>query len=153
MKRLFLPILLLAMVAPAAAQFDEPGDLSHPVMDAARHAVINFLDLGPDQVDAWDVLWADHRAAEQPLRQSIADIQALIEDIFASGAPDPTELGLLMIERRDLGEALIDVHVIYVEGFEALLDEEQAHRLREIRIANRIQSWIPAFKAFELVKR
>jgi hypothetical protein len=34
-----------------------------------------------------------------------------------------------------------------------LLDEEQARRLREIRIAERIQEWIPAFKLFDLVKR
>lgn len=153
MKHLLLPILILALVAPAAAREDDPGELSHPAMDAARHAVINFLELEPVQVEAWDVLWADHRVAEQPLRQQIRDVQALIDELFATGAPNPTELGLLMIERRDLGEALIDVHLIYIEGFQGLLDEEQAHRLREIRIAERIQRWIPAFTAFELVKR
>jgi hypothetical protein len=153
MKRLFLPILLLALVAPAAAQSDDPGDLSHPAMVAARHAVINFLALEPAQVEAWDLLWADHRAAEVPLRDQIADVQSAIDDLFSGGAPDPTELGLLMIERRDLGEALIDVHIIYNEGFQALLDEEQTRRLQEIRVAEKIQRWIPAFTAFDLVKR
>ena len=153
MKRMLLSALILALAVPVAAQIKEPGDLTHPAMDAAHYAVANFLALDQSQVESWDILWADHRVAEEPLRQQIADVQALIEDLFASGAPDPTELGLLMIERRYLGEALIDVHVIYVEDFQALLDEEQAGRLREIRIAERIQRWIPAFKAFELVKR
>ncbi len=153
MKRLFLPILMLVLVAPAAAQFDDPGELAHPAMDAARHAVINFLDLEPAQVEAWDLLWADHRAAEVPLREQIADVQSAIEDIFSGGAPDPTELGLLMIERRDLGEALIDVHLIYIEGFRTLLNEIQSDRLHEIRVAEKIQRWIPAFTAFDLVKR
>ena len=153
MKRMLLSALILAVAVPVAAQIQEPSDLTHPAMDAAHHAVANFLALDQNQVESWDILWADHRAAEEPLRQQIADVQTLIEDLFASGAPDPTELGLLMIERRDLGEALIDVHVIYVEDFQALLDEEQAGRLREIRIADKIQRWIPAFKAFELVKR
>lgn len=153
MKHLLLPILMLALVAPAAAQFDDPGDPPHPAVVAARHAVINFLELEPSQVEAWDILWADHRAAEEPLRQQIADVQAQIDDLFAAGAPDPAELGLLVIERRDLGDALIDVHIVYIEGFEALLDEEQSNRLREIRVAERIQRWIPAFTAFDLVKR
>jgi len=153
MKRMLLSALVLALAVPVAAQIQEPIDLTHPAMDASRHAVINFLKLDPVQVEAWDILWADHRVAEEPLRQQIADVQGLIEDLFASGVPDATELGLLVIERHDLGEALIDVHVIYVEDFQTLLDDEQSHRLREIRIAEKIQRWIPAFKAFELVKR
>ncbi len=153
MKRLFLPILLLALAMPAAAQEKPPEEDPGPIVNGARHLVIEFLRLDAEQADAWEVLWTDHRAAEEPLRQQIADVQAMIEDLFAAGAPDPTELGLLMIDRRALGEALADVHVVYVEGFELLLDEEQARRLREIRVADRIQNFIPAFKAFDLVRR
>jgi hypothetical protein len=122
-------------------------------MFAARNAVINFLELDPDQIGAWDILWADHRDAEQPIKQQIADVQAAIDALFASGAPDPAELGMLVIERHALGEELVDVHVVYVESFHALLDDEQMYRLEEIRIADRIQRWIPAFKAYELVRR
>lgn len=153
MKRLLLAILLLAVAAPVLAQTEPPGEEPHPAMGAARHAIANFLDLDPDQVAAWDLLWADHRAAEQPLRRQIADVQAAIDDLFAAGVPDPAALGLLVIERHDLGEALVDVHVIYVEGFHGLLDDEQMRRLEQIRLADRIQPWIPAFKAFELVRR
>jgi hypothetical protein len=153
MKRLLLSALMLVLALPAAAQIEDPPDLNHPAMDAARHAVINFLDLDPLQVEAWDVLWAEHRDAEAPIRQQLADVQAQIDALLATGAPDPTELGLLVIERHVLGEALVDVHVTYVDGFHALLDEEQTGRLTEIRIADRIQPWIPAFKAFELVRR
>lgn len=153
MKRLMLFVLTLAFAAPAIAQTEEPPELSHPAMLAARHAVINFLDLDADQVAAWDVLWAEHRDAEVPLRQQIRDVQAQIDDLFAAGVPDPAELGMLVVERHELGEALVDVHLFYVEAFHDLLDEEQMGRLGEIRIADRIQPWIPAFKAFELVKR
>jgi hypothetical protein len=153
MKRLLLSAMILALAAPVAAQISEPDDLTHPAMDAARFAVINFLGLDSDQVDAWDVLWADHRAAEQPIRQQIRDVQTMIDDLFAAGVPDPAELGLLVIERHDLGEDLLDVHRIYVEGFQMLLDDEQTGRLHQIRVADKIQRWIPAFKAFELVRR
>ena len=153
MKRLLLSVIMLALAAPVFAQDKPPEQEPGPIMDGAQKLVIEFLDLDANQVASWDVLWADHRAAEEPIRQQIAAVQALIEDQFASGAPDPTELGLLMIDRRDLGEALIDVHIVYVEGFEFLLDEEQAHRLRQIRVADRIQGFIPAFKMVELVRR
>jgi hypothetical protein len=153
MKRLFLPILLLALAMPAAAQEKPPENENGPIFNGARQIVIEFLGLDADQAAAWDVLWADHRAAEEPILQQIADVQAMIEDLFAAGAPDPTALGLLMIERRDLGEALADVHRVYVEGFELLLDEDQARRLRELRTAERIQGFIPAFKVFDLVRR
>ena len=147
MKRLLFSVLMLALAAPALAQTEPPGEQPHPGVDAARHAVINFLGLDPDQVAA------DHRAAEQPIVQQIGDVQARIDDLFAAGVPDPTELGLLVIQRHDLGEDLVDVHVIYVDGFEMLLDEDQTGRLTEIRIANQIQKWIPAFKTFDLVRR
>jgi hypothetical protein len=153
MKRLVLSIMMLALAAPLMAQEKPPETEPGPVMNGARHLVVEFLNLDTDQIAAWEILWADHRAAEEPLRQQIASVQAMIDDLFAGGNPDPTELGLLMIERRDLGEALIDVHVVYVEGFELLLDDEQTRRLREIRIAERIQGFIPAFKVFELVRR
>jgi hypothetical protein len=153
MKRLMFPVLILVLVAPAAAQTEPPGEGPHPVRAAARAAVIEFLDLDSSQIDAWDTLWLDHRDAEQPLRQQASEIQERIEEIFTGGEPDPTDLGLLMIERRDIAEALTDIHLIYNEGFAALLDEEQSGRLRQIRTADRIKRFIPAFEAFELVRR
>ena len=124
-----------------------------PIGDGARQLVIEFLALDPVQAEAWDLLWADHRAAEEPLRQQLADVHAAIQEQFAGGAPDPTTVGLLVIDRHALGEAVADVHRIYVEGFHALLDEDQMGRLNQLRIADRIQGFIPAFKAFELVHR
>ena len=120
MKRLFLSVLLLAIAMPAVAQDKPPEQEPGPIMNGAQHMVIEFLDLDAEQAAAWEVLWADHRIAEEPIRQQIAVVQAMIEDLFAAGAPDPEELGLLMIERRYLGESLIDVHRIYIEGFELL---------------------------------
>ncbi len=153
MKRLFLPILLLALAMPVAAQEKPPQEDTGPILNGARQLVIEFLDLDADQAAAWEVLWADHRAAEVPILDQIADVQAIIEDLFAAGVPDATELGLLVIERHDLGDALIDVHRVYLEGFELLLDEDQGRRLRELRVAERIQGFIPAFRALDLVRR
>jgi hypothetical protein len=153
MKRLILAAVMFAFAIPVGAQGEIPPDGPYPVADAARHIVISYLELDPDQVAAFDILWEDHRIAEEPILQAIADVQTAIDDLFATGAPDPTELGLLVIERRNLGEALIDVHVVYVDGFELLLDDVQADRLHQLRVADRIQRFIPAFKGYELIRR
>ena len=153
MKRVFFAILLLALAIPVAAQDDPPEGEFGPIANGAHRLVIEFLQLDEYQIEAWDVIWTDHREAEEPIKQQIADVQQAIEDIFAAGSPDPAELGLLMIDRRVLGEALKDVHVVYAEGFQFLLDEEQAQRLHQLRVADRIQGFIPAFKLFELIRR
>lgn len=139
MKQLGIALVALAMVAPAFAQ-------DGPHAAPARDAIIEFLSLDADQVAAWDQLVADRDAAAEPVRQSIADVEAELRDLWAAGDPDATEVGLLVIERRSLGEQLADIHAIYVTGFEALLDEEQAGKLGFIRRADRAQPLIPAFR-------
>ena len=153
MKRLLFVALLCTLALPVAAQDESPEGDPPLIALGARQMVIEFLELDEVQVEEWEILWFEHRDAEIPIREQIAEVQALIEEQFATGAPDPTELGRLMIDRRSLGEALAEVHVIYVEGFQMLLDEEQERRLHQLRVADRIQGFIPAFKAFELVRR
>ena len=51
MKRLILPILLLALVAPVAAQDGPSEGNPGPIWDGARHMVIEFLQLDEDQID------------------------------------------------------------------------------------------------------
>ena len=147
MKKILLTLIAIVAVAPAFAE--EPP----PIVEAAHNQVVRFLDLSEEQVVAWDEIYQIHREAEQPLQEEIAAVQALIEELFEEGEPDPYELGLLMIERRELGEALIEVHVIYHEAFVALLEEFQVRRLRFINRADDVQKAIPAFKLFELIPR
>ncbi len=139
MKRWILALAALAIVTPAVAH-------DGPHADVARDAVIQFLVLDADQIAAWDQLVADRDAAADPIRQALADVQQQIDDLFAAGDPDPTEVGLLVIERRDLGQQLADVHTVYVDGFEAVLDPDQLDRLEFIRRADRVQPLIPAFR-------
>ncbi len=146
MKRLLIGLIALAIVMPVAAQ-------ETPLGEAAKNGIIHYLSLTPDQVVAWDQLIEEFEADAQPLREAIAEIQAQIDELFAGGDPDPEELGELVIQRRDLVEQLAQVRVDYVEGFEALLDEEQFKRLRLIRRADRVEPLIPAFRIYGLLPR
>lgn len=144
MKRLLIGMIVLAVAIPAVAQ-------ESPLGDVAKDRIVNFLELTPDQVAAWDLLIAESQAAAEPLREAIRAVQAEINALFEGGDPDPATLGALVIERHDLGEELALVHRDYVDGFEAMLDETQGNKLMFVRRAARAQPLIPAFRAFRLL--
>ena len=152
MKKVLVAALALAIVAPVFAQEEEPQG-PPPAAVAAHNRVVAFLDLGEEQVDAWNEIYRIHREAERPLREDVRSLEAALKDLVASEDPDPAEVGALVLEIAELREALREVHLIYHEDFVALLDEEQVGRLGFIARADKVQPIIPAFKLFELIPK
>jgi len=153
MKRALIALIAVALVTPVLAQDDLQPEQPPPGVVAAHNQVVRFLELSEDQIAAWDVLYQTHLDEERPLREIAAEIEAELEDLFSTPDPDPEAVGALVLERRAVGEELHQVHMIYHEGFVALLDEEQAQRLGFIKRADDVQRFIPAFKLFELIPR
>ena len=151
MKRIVMLLVAMAFVSPVFAQGPD-GD-PPPIAEASHNAVVAFLKLTEEQVVLWDDMYWLHRDLEAPLKEDMAQIQEDIDALFEMGNPDPEEVGVLFIERRELTEELIQVHVDYHEAFVAILDEGQARRLRFIARADDVQKFIPAFKLFELIPR
>jgi hypothetical protein len=149
MKKILIAVIALCVVAPLAAQEMEPP----PIVEAAHNRVAAFLQLNDEQIVAWDAIYQIHRDAEQPLQDEAAAVQAEIDALFEVGDPDPAEVGELVIQRHELGEALMAVHLVYHEDFVALLDETQVKRLNFIVRADDVQQFIPAFKLFELIPK
>lgn len=118
---------------------------------AAQRVIAAFLQLTDDQVAAWDGLIADRNAAAEPLATEIAAVDAEIQALLAGEDPDPYQVGDLVIQRRDLAEQLAEVHRIYVEGFEALLTEDQLAQYHFIRRAERSEPIFPAFRTLGLL--
>lgn len=146
MKRALLAsAVLLAVVVPLAAQ--EPG----PPPERGQDAIAAFLALTPDQVAAWDQLLSDRDAAAEPLRTELEAVEDELRALL--GEPDPAVelVGALVVQGRDLRQQLGDVHHAYLDGFVALLDDEQARRFEAVRRAERLQPLIPAFRAFGLL--
>ena len=148
MRRILIALIAVALVTPVFAQEEPP-----PIVEASHNAVVTFLKLTQEQVEAWDEIYWIHRDAEQPLKEAIAAVQEKIDALFEAGEPDPAEVGALFIERRDLGEQLWEVHMVYHEAFVALLEDNQVRRLGFIARADDVQKIIPAFKLFELIPR
>jgi len=148
MRKILIALIAVALVTPVFAQEEPP-----PIVEASHNAVVTVLKLTPEQVEAWHVIYQIHREQEKQLQQAIADVQADIDELFEAGEPDPAEAGALFIIRRDLGQQLLDVHLVYHEDFVLLLDESQARKLRFMARADDAQKFIPAFKLFELIPR
>ena len=148
MKRILIALIAVALVTPVFAQEEPP-----PIVEASHNAVVAFLQLTPEQVEDWHLIYQIHREAEQPLQQAIAEVQAAIDELFEAGEPDPAEVGALFIERRELTEELVQVHVVYHGDFVLILDDAQARKLRFVARADDVQKIIPAFKLFELIPR
>ena len=148
MKRILIALIAVAFVTPVFAQEEPP-----PIVEASHNAVVVFLRLSPEQVEAWHVIYQIHREKEQPLQEKIAEVQAEIDALLETVDPDPAEMGALFITRRDLAEQLLEVHLVYHEDFVLLLDENQTRKLRFMARADDAQKFIPAFKLFELIPR
>jgi hypothetical protein len=148
MRKTLIALIAVVFVTPVFAQEEPP-----PIVEASHNAVVRFLNLSPEQVEAWDVIYQIHREKEQPLQEMIAEVQAEIDALFEAGNPDPAEVGALFITRRDLGEQLLEVHLVYHEDFVLLLGDAQTRKLRFIARADDVQKFIPAFKLFELIPR
>ena len=142
-------LMICALTLPAIAQ--EPP--TAPGADRAEEAVARFLELTPDQVEAWELLAEQRRLDAEPIRDSLEDVHAELGDLLGQEEPDAMRVGELVIQRRRLGEALHDIQIAYVEGFEALLDGDQLGRLELIRRADRLQPLSPAFERTGLLPR
>jgi hypothetical protein len=148
-----ITLALTLWTAPALAQdgpIPGPGDEAC-LPGAAQRVIAEFLQLTGDQVTAWDVLIDERNAAAEPLRDQLADVDAQIQDLLAGDDPDPYAVGDLVILRRDLAEQLAQVQRTYVEGFDALLTEEQQGQYHFIRRAEQAQPLFPAFRTLGLL--
>lgn len=146
-------VATLAIAVPSAAQAP-PGpppadDLCLP--GAAQDVVARFLNLSDDQIAQWEVLIDEREQAAAPLRDAIAAVQQQLDDLLAGEDPDPLAVGVLVIERRDLGEQLADVQRAYVAGFEELLEAEQRAQYRFLQRAERAEPLFPAFRMVGLL--
>jgi Spy/CpxP family protein refolding chaperone len=146
LKRVIGVVAVLALVLPAAAQ-------ETPIADHAHDTVVNVLQLTPDQVTQWDALLATRRATAEPIRENLQDVGGQLKALLAEDNPDPAAVGDLVIQARDLRAQIAAANQDYIDGFEALLNDQQAKKLKFLRAANKAARVLPAFRLFGLVAR
>ncbi len=136
----------LVLTMPIAAQVPPPPE-------RGREVVAEFLALSPEQVAAWDELLVGRDQAVEPLRAEVGEVEEALRALLDQAEPPLDQVGELVVQRRDLEGQLQGVVQAYVEGFEALLDEEQGRKLELVRHADRLQPLLPAFQRLGLLPR
>jgi len=145
-KKVLGVVAVLALVLPVAAQ-------ETPVVDHAHDTVVNVLQLTPEQVTAWDALLTTRKEAVTPLREDLGDVLGQLKALLDEPDPDAEDVGNLTIQAKDLRDQIHAANVAYLEGFQSLLDEEQATQLAFLRRADKVRKVLPAFKVFGLIAR
>ena len=165
MRRTLLVVtVVLALAVPALAQQGQgqgrgprpeiamagaqAGDLDG---SRAREVVVRFLGLTAEQVTAWDALLETRKAAVEPLRTELQATEKELAELLKGENPDATAVGTLVLEAKALREQIAAANEAYVDGFEALLTEEQKGKLAFLRRAERAQEMFPAFRLFGLL--
>jgi Spy/CpxP family protein refolding chaperone len=144
MKRWLLGVCVVALAVPVVAQ-------EGPIQQRGMEAVANFLQLTPEQVDQWKGLLDTQEAALAPLRDLLRDTERALGELLRSDNPDPTAVGSLVLQGKNIKEQMGEVHRTYLHGFEGMLTPEQAGRLAAIRRAERLEPLFPAFRLFGLL--
>jgi hypothetical protein len=90
---------------------------------------VTFFKLTPEQVTKWDVLVGDRKKIVQPLREQIATLRMEIRVLLETDDLDATNLGQKRIKINKLVEEIKDARNTYIEGFKAILTEDQIKKL------------------------
>ena len=145
MRKAILAVVLLALAVPVLAQ-PAPGDVPRP-----KEVVARILALTPEQVTQWEGLLDTLQATVSPLAEQLRGVEQQLHGLLQTPDPDPTQVGTLVLQGRDLREQIGEARGTYLEAFEAILTDEQKGKLGFVRRADHIQPALPAFRLFGLL--
>jgi Spy/CpxP family protein refolding chaperone len=119
--------------------------------ERAQEMVARYLELTPEQLEQWNQLLATLRQRVEPLRQQLVEAEGALQELLAQANPHPAAVGTLVLQIKQLRDAIAQAQEAYIQAFEALLTPEQLARLRLVRGAQRVMPLIPAFQALRLL--
>jgi len=135
-SKLLLVTLTLAIAFTGSVYADEPYDKAPP----ARILKV-ALNLDDGQVAALRVIIEDRATEVGVINDQVAELQAQLEDLLKSDAPDPAaEVGGLVLDIRGLKQEIRPIFERYQQSFRELLTRMQLERLgriNQIAVADR----------------
>jgi hypothetical protein len=145
MKR-FAFVLLLSLFPLLAFAQGDPGQLPPPVQAVAR-----YLELSPEQVEAWMGLLDGLHRQQRPLHEQVQGLEEELKLQLQQPEPDPAAVGQLVLEIQALRGQMRFNEEDYQDAFEDLLNEEQLEKLYFLRAASELAPLFPAFKETRLL--
>lgn len=113
--------------------------------------VAAFLELDEVQTVMLVQLLQQRRIAAEPYALELKRREAALAVLLQSVHPDPSLVGQIVLEIRQLHRAVAGIQIEFLVRFRGLLDQEQLQRLAFIRAAVAVQPVIPAFVGLHLI--
>ena len=126
-SKLLLAALTLAIVFTSSVIADEPYDNVPP----ARVLKV-ALNLSDEQMTALRDLIETRAAEVKAINEEINELQAQLEELLNSEAPDQAEVGGLVLDIRGFKQEIGSGHEAYQQSFRELLTAMQLERLQHI---------------------
>ena len=152
MKTRMLAALLAAcsLWLTISAQAQMPPAPPGPVRPA--EAIKRILDLTDQQVQQLADLRTSHMNQVRTLTTQVRDLARRQRELLESSAPDPAQVGALVIQIRGLRKQLQDARTAYHNAALALLTETQKQKVAQIQQALELAPQAGPLAAFGLLE-
>lgn len=139
--------LLAALVAAPWAVAQPPGAGHGPGFDAGHRDhrghgrlhdlrfLARFLELTDQQIEQARALHESAGSQTQPIREELRATRGELKELLDTESPDPTRVGQLVLEGRDLRGELRQAREALFEDFRAILTPEQLEKLETLKEA------------------
>jgi Spy/CpxP family protein refolding chaperone len=122
--------LATLLASPLAAAEQSPAH--RPRCNNLR-AIARVVQLTPAQVEQVRGIFADLRAAVEPLRQQIPPLREALEELLDAEQPAACDVGQAVIDIDALRDQIQDARAAAVTEFEGILTPEQLDRWEEFQ--------------------
>ncbi len=154
MKKTLLLVCIVLLPLAALAQHHQFRTMAGPGPDGPQdpfRVVTRFLELTPEQEEAWRALMEGLRAQQQPLADQVRSLEEALREAMTAPEPDPAAVGALVLEIHALRDQMRLNEEAYRAAFEALLTEAQMVKLQRLRQAAELAPLFPAFRETRLM--
>ena len=133
-----------------AEQFQAIADAATDESSPALQAIAQFLQLRPEQTQAFARLLQARHDALAPALQQLQENAKHLEQLIDAGGPAP-EVGQLVLQIYAIQKQVMLGQQEFLKNVRNVLDSDQSKRLDAVQLAAQLQPILPAFAQLALL--
>ena len=140
LKRLLIPIFILALAVPLVAQRQalkprlQPSFRGRPAAQLGR--LQKQLDLTPAQVEQLKSLREANKPQRQAIMQDVRQKRQSLRSLMAQSNPDANQVGSAVLALKDSQKQAQQLRQQSLEKFKSVLTTDQLKKLEDLRLSH-----------------